>query len=74
MLRKLVAAAAVLSGISCGIPEQSLRDEQLRTRRYRDAYESAHDENQDLRARNAQLELTLLQEKKRCAPPPADVR
>ena len=47
-------AAAVLA---CGrVPEQSLRDEQARSRRYRDAYESELQRNQELRKRLAESE------------------
>ena len=48
------ALACVLSGLACDrVPEQVLRDEQSRARHYRDAFESEHDENVQLRARLA---------------------
>jgi hypothetical protein len=51
-------------GFACGIPEQTLRDEQQRTRRYRDAYENEHDENQLLRAKTEQLQAQLQEQTK----------
>ena len=48
----LCALVCALSGLACDrIPEQVLRDEQARARQYRDAFESEHDENVQLRAR-----------------------
>lgn len=48
-------AAAVLAG--CGrVPEQALRDEQVRTRRYRDAYETTAAELAAAKARLTELE------------------
>lgn len=42
-------AAAMLS--ACGHGAEALRDEQARTRRYRDAYESLQTENDQLKER-----------------------
>ena len=48
----LCALVCALSGLACDrVPEQVLRDEQARARQYRDAFESEHDENVQLRAR-----------------------
>jgi hypothetical protein len=48
--------AALLAGCGGKVPEQALRDEQSRTRRYRDAYESAAAELAAAKARVAELE------------------
>jgi hypothetical protein len=51
------AALAVLLLAACGrVPEQALRDEQARTRRYRDAYETSATEVAALKARLAEME------------------
>jgi hypothetical protein len=43
-------AALALGLLACGrVPEAQLRDEQARSRRYRDAYESALQENGQLK-------------------------
>ena len=43
--------------LACGrVPEQALRDEQTRTRQYRDAYETTATELAAARARLAELE------------------
>ena len=48
---------AALAGAGCGrVPEQALRDEQARSRRYRDAYETLQEEVTALRARAAERE------------------
>lgn len=48
---------------ACGrVPEQALRDEQARSRRYRDAYETAATELAAAKARLAEIE-------KRCPAP-----
>jgi hypothetical protein len=49
-------AAALLAGCGGKVPEQALRDEQARTRRYRDAYETAAAELAAAKARVAELE------------------
>jgi hypothetical protein len=47
-----LALAALFGGAACDrVPEQALRDEQNRARKYRDAYENEHDENVALRAK-----------------------
>ena len=44
-----------LAEVGCGrVPEQALRDEQARSRRYRDAYETLQEEVTALRARAAE--------------------
>lgn len=56
MTRALAPVLAV-SLLACGrVPEWQLRDEQSRARRYRDAYETAMAENQELRNRLAAAE------------------
>ena len=53
--RCLSVAALLLA--ACGkVPEQALRDEQARARRYRDAYESTAAELAAAKARLAELE------------------
>ncbi len=52
---KYALLALALSGCS-RVPEQSLRDEQARGRRYRDAYETQALELQVLKEKVAQLE------------------
>ena len=58
--RARIAAGALLGSAlgltSCGVPEQALRDEQSRSRKFRDAYESEHEENAALKARLQQQE------------------
>jgi len=50
------AALALLALAACArVPEASLRDEQARSRRYRDAYETALAENAGLKKRLAAL-------------------
>ena len=57
MAGRLAAGGLVLLIAACGrVPEQALRDEQARTRRYRDAYETQAAELATLRARLADLE------------------
>jgi hypothetical protein len=63
----IAAGAALLALDGCSrVPEQALRDEQGRSRRYRDAYESLQDETTALRARLAELE-----KQGRCSAAPA---
>ena len=51
----ILFSALALSELGCGrVPEQALRDEQARTRRYRDAYETLQQEVTALRARVAE--------------------
>jgi hypothetical protein len=53
--RCLLGAALLLA--ACGrVPEQALRDEQTRARRYRDAYESTAAELAAAKARLAEVE------------------
>jgi hypothetical protein len=53
----LLFAALAVCGAGCGkVPEQALRDEQARSRRYRDAYETLQEEVTALRARAAERE------------------
>jgi hypothetical protein len=54
----------LLTALGCGgrVPEQALRDEQARTRQYRDAYETTAAELAAAKARLSELE-------KRCSPP-----
>lgn len=59
---RLLLLAALLAA-ACGHPEIALRDEQAKSRRYRDAYETGAAELLQLKARVAELE------KKRCASP-----
>lgn len=55
--RLAALAGAALALAACGrVPEQALRDEQARSRRYRDAYESQAQELQRLKERVADLE------------------
>ena len=49
-------AAAALLGAACGHGDAALRDEQARTRSYRDAYETQAQEIVRLKARVAELE------------------
>lgn len=52
---KYALLALAFLGLSCGrVPEQSLRDEQARSRRYRDAYETQAVELQQLKEKLAQ--------------------
>jgi hypothetical protein len=60
-VRRLLLAAVLAA--ACGHPEIALRDEQARSRRYRDAYETQAAELAQLKARLLELE------KKRCASP-----
>ena len=49
MTRTALALVGALALTACSrVPEQQLRDEQARSRRYRDAYEAALAEKQDL--------------------------
>ena len=51
----ILFAALGLAEHGCGrVPEQALRDEQARSRRYRDAYETLQEEVTALRARVAE--------------------
>ncbi len=51
----ILFAALAFAELGCGrVPEQALRDEQARTRRYRDAYETLQEEVTALRARVAE--------------------
>ena|GEM_PF-1316873 len=57
--KKIIFFSAILLGvIGCGgtVPEQALRDEQARTRQYRDAYETTAAELAAAKARLAALE------------------
>ncbi len=58
------ACGFLLTALGCGgrVPEQALRDEQARTRQYRDAYETTAAELAAAKARLSELE-------KRCSPP-----
>ena len=57
MTRWRCLSAAALLLLACGrVPEQALRDEQTRTRQYRDAYETTAAELAAARARLAELE------------------
>ena len=50
-------SSGVLGQLGCGrVPESALRDEQARSRRYRDAYETQAGEVQELRKRLATAE------------------
>jgi hypothetical protein len=61
LTRAVLAVALPFVALACDrVPEQALRDEQSRSRQYREAFESEHDENVALRARVEQLE------KKKC--------
>ena len=60
-MRRLLLVPLLLAG--CGHSESALRDEQSKSRRYRDAYETQAAELAQLKARLAELE------KKRCASP-----
>jgi t-SNARE complex subunit (syntaxin) len=51
-----LAAAALLLAAACGHGDAALREEQARTRRYRDAYETQAQEIQQLKKRVAELE------------------
>ena len=52
-----LAGGLILLIAACGrVPEQALRDEQARTRRYRDAYETQAAELASLKSRLAELE------------------
>lgn len=56
----LCALVCALSGFACDrVPEQVLRDEQARARQYRDAFETEHDENVQLRARLEKANATV---------------
>ena len=53
----ILFAAFALAEAGCGrVPEQALRDEQARSRRYRDAYETLQEEVAALRGRVAEAE------------------
>jgi hypothetical protein len=50
---------AALAAVACDrVPEQALRDEQNRSRKYRGAYEAEHDENVALKAKLDAAEKT----------------
>jgi hypothetical protein len=51
-----LAVAALLLAAACGHGEAALRAEQDKARRYRDAYETQAQENQQLRKRVVELE------------------
>jgi hypothetical protein len=51
-----LAAAALLLAAGCGHGDAALREEQAKTRRYRDAYETQAQEIQQLTKRVADLE------------------
>ena len=51
-----LAAAALLLAAACGHGDAALREEQAKTRRYRDAYETRAQEIQQLKKRVAELE------------------
>jgi hypothetical protein len=51
-----LAAAALLLVAACGHGDAALREEQAKTRRYRDAYETQAQEIQQLKKRVADLE------------------
>ena len=51
-----LAAAALLLAAACGHGDAALREEQAKTRRYRDAYETQAQEIQQLKKRVAELE------------------
>jgi hypothetical protein len=51
-----LALLAVLLAAACGHGDAALREEQARTRHYRDAYETQAQEVQQLRKRVAELE------------------
>ena len=52
----VLALASLLLGACGRVPEQALRDEQARSRRYRDAYETQAAEVQALKDRLSQLQ------------------
>jgi hypothetical protein len=68
-MRRAPAAAALLAALlACGrVPETALRDEQSRSRRYRDAYETQLGENGELRKR-----LTAAEQRARACPAGAE--
>lgn len=51
-----LALAALLFGAACSHGDAALRDEQTKSRHYRDAYESLAQEVAQLKARIAELE------------------
>jgi len=54
-----IAFWAALGAVACDrVPEQALRDEQNRSRKYRGAYEAEHDENVALKAKLDAAEKT----------------
>jgi len=54
---RLVACGVLAAALACSrVPEQALRDEQARARRYRDAYETTAAELAATKARLAELE------------------
>ena len=56
-LSALLATLVSLALVGCGrVPEQSLRDEQARSRKYRDAYETGLQETEWLKKRLAETE------------------
>ncbi len=60
MTRALALAAFVCTG--CGVSDSVLRDEQARSRKFREAWESAAQENKVLK------EKLAAQEARRCSP------
>ena len=55
-VRRCLFVAALLLAACGRVPEQALRDEQARARRYRDAYETTAAELAAAKARLAELE------------------
>jgi len=54
---RLAACGVLATALACGrVPEQALRDEQARARRYRDAYETTAAELAAAKARLAEVE------------------
>lgn len=51
-----LAVLALLAAAACGHGEAALRDEQAKTRHYRDAYETQAQQVQQLKKRVAELE------------------
>ena len=64
----IAAAALAVCSSACGrVPEASLRDEQARSRKYRDAYETMSQENDALKKRLSHAEKRA---QAACANPP----
>jgi len=56
-LSRVALSLLLLAFLGCDrVPEQALRDEQSRSRKFREAFESEHDENVALRARLEKLD------------------